>query len=139
MAASRPGASGNLLRRGRPAAVVQVTCAALLAVLVLAGGLEIHPAAESHDPVAGMSHPEGETYFPAASHPVLPHHAEGARMAQRPVCPICLSRLQNVGAPLALAALLSSCLAGGALPIASALSPLQRSLRPDGARAPPAA
>jgi hypothetical protein len=126
-------------RRRRPAAIFQVACAALLIVVVLAAGLEIHPAAESHDPLASFAHPEGEAYFPGASHPVQPHHAETARVAQRPVCAICLSRLQNVGARPAPTARIATSLAGGSLPIASALSPLQRSLRPDGARAPPAA
>jgi hypothetical protein len=137
MAEPRPRASGILQR---PTATgFQVACAALLALAVLAGGLEIHPAAESHDPLAGFAHAAGETYFPGASHPVQPHHAETARMAQRPVCAICLSRLQNVGARPAPAARVSGSLAAGSLPINSALSPLQRSLRPDGARAPPAA
>jgi hypothetical protein len=149
MAEPRPGAAGNLQRRwprrlprgrrGPAAAAFHVTCAALLVLVVLASGLEIHPASESHDPLASFAHSEGEAYFPGASHPIQPHHAEAARMAQRPVCAICLNRLQNVGARPAPATRVTSSLAGGSLPIASALSPLQRSLRPDGARAPPAA
>lgn len=140
MALATPGEAGILLRRRPrryPAAALRVLCATLLAVVVAAGALEIHPTAESHEPLAGLAHSEGDSYFPAASHPTLPHHAESAREAQRPPCAICLNRLQNVGDRPAPAAHATAHAAGGALPIAAALAPLQRSLRPDGARAPP--
>lgn len=106
-------------------------------MVVAAGALEIHPAAESHEPLAGLAHSEGDSYFPAASHPTLPHHAESAREAQRPPCAVCLNRLQSIGDRPMPAAHAAAYVAGGALPIAVALSPLRRSLRPDGARAPP--
>jgi hypothetical protein len=112
--------------------------AALLAALVLLGGLEIHPGGEAHDPIAGLAGHQ-DVYFPGASHPVARPHAEEATAVPRPPCAACLNRLQGSGAHLALAASLSSPLAGQPLPPAAAVTPLQKSLRPDGARAPPAA
>jgi hypothetical protein len=112
--------------------------AALLAALVLLGGLEIHPGGEAHDPIAGLAGHQ-DVYFPGASHPVARPHAEEAKAAPRPPCAACLNRLQGSGAHLAPAASLSTPLAARPLPPAAAVTPLQKSLRPDGARAPPAA
>jgi hypothetical protein len=138
MAHSSPGDAGlaRRVQRARPAA--RTAWAALLAALVLLGGLEFHPAAESHEPL-GPAGPHQEVYFPGASHPARPPHAETSREAQRPLCAICLSRLQGSGAPLAQAARLSAPLAVHLAPAAVAVSPLRLSRRPDGARAPPLA
>ena len=127
-------------RRARSAArVSRSLVAALLAALVLLGGLEIHPAAAAHEPVAALAGPHQDVYFQGASHPVQPPHAETATPVQRPLCAACLNRVQSMGARLDRAARLETPLPGRTLPAAVATSPLQRSLRPDGARAPPLA
>ena len=137
MTDSQPGKTGfsRLARRRR--SVARVSWAALLAALVLLGGLEIHPASEAHDAVAALGGHQQEVYFPGASHPVQPAHAETATPVQRPLCAACLNRVQSMGARLDRSASLVTPLLGGALPVAVATSPLLRSLRPDGARAPP--
>jgi len=122
--------------------VVRIGWAALLAALVLLGSLEIHPGAEAHESIAGVAGLAGghrDIYFPGASHPVARPHAEEAKAVPRPLCAVCLNRLQGSGAHLAAAASLSTLLAGHSLPPAAAVAPLQKSLRPDGARAPPLA
>ncbi len=113
--------------------------AALLAASVLLGGLEIHPAGESHDPVAGLSGAHQETYFPGASHPAGRPHAETASAVQRPFCAVCLSRLQGRGDHRGQDPGLAAPAGGHPLPPLAAVAPLQKSLRPDGARAPPLA
>jgi hypothetical protein len=139
MAESSPGEAGLARRGQRARPVVRTAWAALLAALVLLGGLEFHPAAESRELLGGFGGPRQEIYFPGASHPARPPHAETSPEAQRPFCAVCLSRLQGSGAPLAQAARLSAPLAVHLLPAAVAVSPLQLSRRPDGARAPPLA
>ena len=138
MAGTSLSSAGSARTVPRARSVAQVGWAALLAALVLLGGLEIHPGGEAHDPIAGLAGHQ-DVYFPGASHPVARPHAEEARAVPRPPCAACLNRLQGSGAHLALAASLSSPLAGQPLPSAAAVTPLQKSLRPDGARAPPAA
>jgi hypothetical protein len=117
----------------------RIACAAMLAAAMLLGGLELHPAGESHDPLGSLAGRQGETFFQGASHPVQPPHAETAREARRPLCALCLNRLQSLGARLDRAARLSTLTASRRLPLAVATTPLLRSLHPDGARAPPAA
>jgi hypothetical protein len=142
MASALPVSSGvSAVRPARPfSRRLQLLVAAVLAALVLIGGVELHPAAESREPLAALASPRHQdTYFPAASHPVQPPHAETAKAELHPFCAICFSRSQGNGARLAAAARISASLAGSPLTAAVAASPLQRSLRPDGARAPPAA
>jgi hypothetical protein len=136
MARKPPGTVGSSAGGRRARSVAQVGWAGLLAALVLLGALEIHPGEEHHDPVAGLAGHQ-DIYFLGASHPGARPHAEEAKAVPRPFCAACLNRLQGSGAHLALAASLSAPLAGLALPPASAVTPLQKSLRPDGARAPP--
>jgi hypothetical protein len=112
---------------------------ALLAGLLLLGGLEIHAAGESHDLVAGVPSHHQDVYFLGASHPVQPPHAETATAVQRPLCAVCLNRLQGNGIHAAPAARLSSPLAAQALPPVVAVSPRRQAPRPDGGRAPPLA
>jgi hypothetical protein len=131
--------AGSARTRQRARSAAHAGWAALLAALVLLGGLEIHPGAEAHDPLAGLAGGHQDLYFPGASHPVARPHAEEARAVPRPPCAACLNRLQGSGAHLAPAASLSTPLAGHPLPPAAAVAPLQKSLRPDGARAPPLA
>ena len=131
------GGAGFPPRPRRARSPARVAWAALLAALVLLGGLEIHPAAEAHDAVAALGGHQPDVYFPDASHPVQPPHAETATPVQRPLCAACLNRVQSMGARLDRSASLVTPLPGGALPVAAATSPLLRSLRPDGARAPP--
>jgi hypothetical protein len=135
-----PGSAG-VVTGARPAlrSVTRPAWAALLAALVLLGGLEIHPAGESHDPVAGLSGHHNDVYFLGASHPVAPPHAETATPVQRPLCAFCLTRLQSMGAQLDRAARLATALLGSPPPPAVAALALQRPLLPDGARAPPSA
>jgi hypothetical protein len=139
MAETLPGAAGSSSspQRARPVALVCGT--ALLAALMLLGGLEIHPSGEAHDPIAGLSGPHQDVYFPGASHPAERSHAEAATAVQRPFCAVCLNRVQGSGAHLVEIAYLSAPLAEPALPPIAAAAPLQQSLRPDGARAPPPA
>ena len=125
--------------RLRARSVARIGWAGMLAALVLLAGLEIHPGAEAHDPIAGLAGGHQDFYFPGASHPVARPHAEEARAVPRPPCAACLNRLQGSGVHLALAASLSAPLAGHPLPPAAAVAPLQKSLRTDGARAPPLA
>lgn len=106
---------------------------------MLLGGLEIHPSGESHDPIAGLTGARQETYFPAANHPAGRPHAETATPVQRPFCAVCLNRAQGRGAHLGQRPGLSAPVAGHPLPPLAAVAPLQQSLRPDGARAPPPA
>ena len=138
MAGTPPSSAGSARSGPRGRAVAQIGWAALLAALVLLGGLEIHPSGEAHDMIAGLAGHQ-DFYFPGASHPVARPHAEEARAVPRPPCAACLNRLQGSGAHLARASSLSTPLAGHPLPPAAAVAPLQKSLRPDGARAPPLA
>lgn len=140
MAGTSPSSAGSArtARTGRCArSVARVGSAALLAALVLLGGLEIHPAGEAPDPIAGLSGHQ-DFYLQGCSHGPLPH-AEEARAVPRPPCATCLNSLQGRGAHLAPAGFLSTPLAARPLPPTAALTPLRTSLRPDGARAPPAA
>ncbi len=139
MAGAPPSRAGSARTGPRARAVSQIGWAALLAALVLLGGLEIHPAGEALDPIAGLAGGHEDFYFPGASHPVSGQHAEEARPVSRPHCAACLNRLQGSGAHLAPPAALSTPLAARPLPPAAAVTPLQKSLRPDGARAPPVA
>ena len=133
------GGAGLPPRSRHARSAARVAWAALLATLVLLGGLEIHPAAEAHDAVAALGGHQQEVYFQGASHPVQPAHAETATPVQRPLCAACLNRVQSMGVRLDRAARLGTPLPGRTLPAAVATSPLRRSLRPDGARAPPLA
>jgi hypothetical protein len=139
MKATPPGSAGSSTRerRRRQGRGRLRGTAALLAALLLLGGLEVHAAGETHDLVAGVPSHHQDVYFPGASHPVLPPHAEAATAAQRPLCAVCLNRLQGSGVRPAPAARLSSPLAGQPLPPAAAVSPRRQAPRPDGGRAPP--
>jgi hypothetical protein len=137
MAATRFGGGSSGGER-HPLRALRFT-AALLAVLTLLGGLEIHAAGEAHDPVAGVASRPQETYFPAARHPGLPPHAESATAVQRPLCAVCLNNLQGRGIHAAPVARLASPLAARPLPPVAAVSPHRRAIRPDGGRAPPLA
>jgi hypothetical protein len=138
-AGRRPGRQARARAAGRVASALQAALAVTLASLALLAGLEIHPAGEAHEPLAGLSGRPGQVYFEGASHPVQPPHAESARMALRPYCALCIERLQSAGARPAAAARLATPLTGRLLTAAPQLAPVQRSLRPAGARAPPPA
>jgi hypothetical protein len=115
-------------RRLRPFGV------SLLAVLLLLGALDFHPADEAH---GGWGPGGGQVYFPTAAHPDLPLHWEQAHPAERPHCDACLHRLQSQGlhpqAPVSIAPPSSRDVARPA----SGPAALRVSLRPSGARAPP--
>jgi hypothetical protein len=133
-----PAGAGSANREERSRPTVRTAWTALVvAALVLAGGLEIHPAAELHDPVASLSRGHQDAFFPGASHPAERPHAEAARAMERPLCAACLTQLQGRGAPHATATLLGAPLAGPLLPAGATPAPARQSLRPDGARAPP--
>jgi hypothetical protein len=112
---------------------------ALLALLLLLGGFESHPAGESHDPVAGLAGHQHDVFFPAASHPVAPAHAEAAAAVQRPLCAVCINGLRGNASPVAPVARLAAPRTAQPLPAAAAVSPLRQPLRPEGGRAPPLA
>src|SRR5258708_26044927 len=135
-----PGKAGLPPRPRRARSAAQGSrslVAALLAALVLLGGLEIHPAAEAHEPVAALAGHHQDVYFPGASHPVQPPHAETATPAERPLCAACLNRVQSMGVRLDRAARLGTPLPGRSLPAAVATSPLRRSPPPDPPPPPP--
>jgi len=138
MARTPPGSAPTSSTEHRARSVARIGWAALLAASLLLASLEIHPGAEAHEPIAGLAGHQ-DLYFPGASHPVARPHAEEAKAVPRPLCAVCLNRLQSSGAHLAATASLSTPLAGHSLPPAAAVAPLQKSLRPDGARAPPLA
>ena len=108
--------------------------ALVLAIVLLLGALDLHPAGESNDVLdAGR----GGDYSQSAKHPNAPIHFEQAQTAQRPVCPICLHQLRTGGAHLAVAASLAGpSLAGFRPPV---VAPLLREhcAAPRGARGPP--
>lgn len=137
MAGISPSSAGAARTGWRAGYVARGGWAALLAALVLLGGLEIHPAREAPDPIAGLAGHQ-DFYCPDANHPGARPHAEEARAVPRPPCAACLNSVQGRGAHLAPAASLAAPLAAPLLPPAAAVTPLQLSLRPDGARAPPA-
>ncbi|HEX5757630.1 MAG TPA: hypothetical protein VF121_00390 [Thermoanaerobaculia bacterium] len=66
---------------------------AALALLLLAGAVELHPAEEAVSPLAGPQH-----YFPEAAHPEQPLHVEAAAAVERPHCTACFRGLQGRGA-----------------------------------------
>lgn len=106
----------------------------LIAVLLL-GALDWHPAGDVHgDPAAGGS----QVYFPGAEHPHQPVHFEQADPAHRPVCPVCVHRVQASGAHLRPSAAMAPPLPGGWEGVELSRPLLSLALRPGGARAPPA-
>ncbi len=139
MKATPPGSAGSSTRerRRRQGRGLLRGTAALLAALMLLGGLEVHAAGDSHDLVAGVPSRHQDLYFPGASHPVQPAHAETAAAVQRPLCAVCLNTLQGGGVRPAPATRLSSPLAAQSLRPATAVSPRRQAPRPDGGRAPP--
>jgi hypothetical protein len=122
-------------RRARPAAAVW---AAALAAVVLLSGIEVRPAAETHDPGAALAR-HSERYFLGACHPLLPPHAETAKAAWRPLCAVCLNRMQSVGARFGAGNRLWLWRDGRRLPQLPAWPALHRSASADGTRAPPLA
>jgi hypothetical protein len=108
--------------------------ALVLAIVLLLGALDLHPAGESHDVLdAGR----GGDYSPSAKHPNAPIHFEQAQPAQRPVCPVCLHHLRTGGAHFAVAlSLASPSLAGFRLPVTDLLL-REHCAAPRGARGPP--
>ncbi len=122
-------------RRMRPAAAVW---AAALAAVVLLSGIDVRPAAETHDPGAAFAR-HSERYFLGACHPFLPPHAETAKAAWRPLCAVCLNRMHNVGARFGAGDRLWICRDGRRLPQLPAWTARHRSPGADGTRAPPLA
>lgn len=108
----------------------------LLGALLLLGAVDLHPAAESHLPLA----PAGgaSVYFPEAAHPGQPVHFEAAHdPVERPHCEACLHQLKTrAEAPRPVAAAVPAA-AGSGLWLAPAPRADRGSRRSDGARAPP--
>lgn len=75
--------------------------AALLALVLLCGSLDLHLGGEAHEGLGAAS--SSREYTLGASHPQLPLHVETGSPVERPRCPACLSQLQARGAHLALA------------------------------------
>lgn len=108
--------------------------AGLLAVLLLLGAVDLHPAGEEH----GLVPLDGDKlYVSEATHPDQPLHLEQASAAERPHCPACLHPVQTRAFHLPAVSLL----APPAPQLASAgdVGDLRSdaSRRPSGARAPP--
>ncbi len=106
----------------------------LLAVFLLLGALDFHPAGETH---GGWGPGGGQVYFPDAAHPELPLHWEQAQPAERPHCDACLHRLQSPGLHLqALVSIAPPSSADVPRPL-SGPAVARLAFRPSGARAPP--
>lgn len=107
----------------------------LAGALLLLGVVDLHPAGESHLPLAPSG---GSVYFPEASHPGQPVHFEAVDdPVQQPHCDACLHRLKTSAEPLRLIAAAAPSSGGSGLWIAPAPRADRGSRRPDGARAPP--
>lgn len=124
MPASRPFPG----RRLRPFGV------SLLAVFLLLGALDFHPAGEAHE---GWGPGGGQVYFPTAAHPELPLHWEQAHPAERPHCDACLHRLQSQSLHLQALVSIAPPSSGDMLRPVSGPAVPRLSVRPSGARAPP--
>lgn len=107
----------------------------LLGALLLLGAVDLHPAEESHFPLA----PSGESlYFPAAAHPGQPVHLEAAYdPVHRPHCAACLHRLETRSEPLRLVVAAVPYSGGSRLWLEPSPRADRGGRRPDGARAPP--
>jgi hypothetical protein len=103
-----------------------------LAVLLLAGTLEIHPADEAANPLGAP-----ELYFPGAAHPEQPAHIETSAAVERPHCPACLNRVQGGAAGLPSPLEQAAPLRLGRLRTASSSLPFQVARGSVRGRAPP--
>lgn len=106
----------------------------LLAVFLLLGALDFHPAGETH---GGWGPGGGQVYFPDAAHPELPLHWEQAQPAERPHCDACLHRLQGQSLHLQVLASIAPPPSGDVPRPVSSPGVARFSARPSGARAPP--
>jgi hypothetical protein len=106
----------------------------LLAVVLLLGVVDLHPAGDLHDSLAPHG---GGVYFPSAQHPDKPTHFEPAQAATQPHCPVCLHRLQTSGAHLPPAVFTAPPQERDSAACAYAPVAAGESWRPTSARAPP--
>jgi hypothetical protein len=105
---------------------------------VALGSVDVHPAGEVHafGETAAASRSQ---YSASAVHPRQPVHFETSDTAQRPVCPVCLLRLQTAGVRLVQGAGFEPPAEQGTLPVSLPLALADLSCQPFGARAPPLA
>lgn len=107
---------------------------ALLALLLVLGALDLHPAGELHS----LLEPHGASeYSPEASHPGEPLHLEPGAVVSQPHCPACLHRLQLGGLHLTAATRLVPSATQDLLPAAGDPALARGTFSPSGARAPP--
>ncbi|HXO21443.1 MAG TPA: hypothetical protein VOA87_16135 [Thermoanaerobaculia bacterium] len=108
--------------------------AALLLPLVFAGALDIHPAGEAHDLLAGIGR---RTVVQATSHKGKALHLHSATAEERPTCAACLLRLQTSGAHLPPSAVPAAPMTAGRIQPAAAPAAERYASNPRGARGPP--
>jgi hypothetical protein len=106
-------------------------------LLVLVPVLDLHPPGEAHDPLVALGQSQHEVYYPGASHPLAPQHAEAAEAAHRPICPACLNRLQTGGAHQARPVPLPTPRSAERVAAAGPVLPVERAVPAPGARGPP--
>ncbi|HEX6904911.1 MAG TPA: hypothetical protein VF789_34705 [Thermoanaerobaculia bacterium] len=108
--------------------------AVLLIPVLLLGAVDWHPAEDLHGATASGP---GEVYFPGAAHPDQPVHFEQADPAHRPLCPVCVHRMQTSGAYLPLSVVLAPPVRQAREAVEAAPLRSSTALRSSGARAPP--
>ncbi|MBW8875626.1 MAG: hypothetical protein JF614_11745 [Acidobacteria bacterium] len=106
----------------------------VLAVVVLVGALDLHPAGEWHNL---LDTAEDGHYSHCAQGPNAPRHLEQFQAGQRPLCPYCLHQLRTGGAHLAAVALLATPSMAGFRGLVSTPLLRERCAAPRGARGPP--
>jgi hypothetical protein len=131
----------------RPAAgLVRPFWAAALAVAVFLGAVDYHPAGEVHafgesaDAAHSAHGADGAevSFSSTARHPNQPLHLESSEAGTRPLCPLCLHRLQTSGGHLSASPAGALPVLCSVLPTGSVAATAGASHHPREARAPPA-
>jgi|SRR6185369_475311 len=118
-----------------PRAGTRRILALLLALAVFAATGDYHPAAGHVFAEAAGS--ESSSYSHAAVHPGQPLHFEASEIVKRPVCEICLLRLQTAGAHLLESVQAVPLVAQDRVPTAAPPRAGRPALRPCSTRGPP--
>ncbi|HXO21444.1 MAG TPA: hypothetical protein VOA87_16140 [Thermoanaerobaculia bacterium] len=126
-----------MIRRARQEGRRRSPWPALLLPLVFAGALDLHPAGEAHDALAGIRQ---RTVVSATDHSGRALHLHAATTEEHPLCPACLLRFQTGGAHLTpLPRLAAAPPPAAALQAAASPSATRYYALPRAARGPPIA